>query len=265
VDDAPIDESDLYWSDQLASIHEGATRDHFLDSYNRRLSAEYLNLDQLSRVIIDVGCSSGYLLDDLHTRYPNARLAGLDYVYAGLETARASSPESSLTQGDARHLPFGTATADGMVSTNLLEHVPDDRSALREMFRVLKPGSRAVVVVPANAKLFDYYDRYLHHQRRYSRSELRHKAEDAGFTVRENLFIGSIIFPAFWLVKKLNRLRFKDLEGAALNARVEEDIRHATNSRAGAFLTDIEAGLVRRGILLPFGIRELIVLERPSS
>ncbi len=70
-----------------------------------------------------------------------------------------------------RHRPAAspTATADALVALNLLEHLPDDGAALAEFARVLRPGGRAVVVVPANPRLYDYYDAHLRHERRYAR------------------------------------------------------------------------------------------------
>ena len=73
-------------------------------------------------------------------------------------------------------LPFADASVAAAVSANLLEHVPDDERALAELRRVLRPGGRAVIVVPASPGVYDYYDRFLGHERRYARGELASKA-----------------------------------------------------------------------------------------
>ena len=66
------------------------------------------------------------------------------------------------------------------MSANLLEHVPDDRRALREIARVLKPGRPAAIVVPAGPRTFDYYDRFLGHERRYARGRAGREVPGCG-------------------------------------------------------------------------------------
>jgi SAM-dependent methyltransferase len=88
---------------------------------------------------------------------------------------------------------------NAVLSANLLEHVPDDRRALGEIARILRPGGRAVIVVPANPRTYDYYERFLGHERRYDRGELAAKGCDAGLRVIEDAYLGSLIYPAFWL------------------------------------------------------------------
>ena len=79
-------------------------------------------------------------------------------------------------------IPIASATADVVVSTNVLEHVRDDEAALIEILRVLRPGGRAALVVPAGRGIYDYYDRFLRHERRYGRRELPRGLDGPGFT-----------------------------------------------------------------------------------
>jgi hypothetical protein len=58
--------------------------------------------------------------------------------------------------------------------------VPDDARALAEVFPTLRPGARAVIVVPVGPGNYDYYDRFLGHERRYAKGELARKADSAG-------------------------------------------------------------------------------------
>ncbi len=95
-----------------------------------------------------------------------------------------------------------------LVALNLLEHLPDDGAALAEFARVLRPGGRAVIVVPANPRLYDYYDAHLRHERRYApRRGGRSGRAQPGSRRWASTAVGSVVYPAFWAVKMRNRRR----------------------------------------------------------
>ena len=72
-----------------------------------------------------------------------------------------------------------------MLCLNVLEHIEDDAAALRRMRDVLTPGGRAVLIVPASNSLYGEIDRGIGHYRRYDRSEIVQRMEQAGFTVED--------------------------------------------------------------------------------
>jgi SAM-dependent methyltransferase len=170
----------------------------------------------------------------------------------------------ALVQADACSVPFVSESFDAVVSANLLEHVADDGAALGEIYRLLKRGGRAVLVVPRGPGTYDYYDRYLHHERRYARHELAEKARTAGFEVLLDVHLGSLLFPPFWAVKKYHRLRFADLQGLSLERRVLEDIASTKDSRVGHVLCRAEERLLDASIRFPVGIRGLTVARKPE-
>jgi SAM-dependent methyltransferase len=256
---------EVNWSAELEELHEESSRDHFLDVWTRRSMLERLGPVPSQGIVVDLGCSTGYLLEDLTARYPQAVLFGVDLVASGLAKAHQNAPGAHLLQADVCALPFADASVDAAVSANLLEHVPDDQLALTELCRVLRPGARAVVVVPASPGVCDYYDRFLGHQRRYARSELASKAVRAGLQVIEDVHLGSLLYPPFWLVKQRNRRRFGHLQGTALEERVAADIAGTRDSRLGALSCALERAMLRAGIRLPFGIRGLTVVRRPGE
>lgn len=66
------------------------------------------------------------------------------------EGAGAAGPVmGAAVQGDGARLPFGDAAFDRVIASEVLEHVPDDQAACAELARVLKPGGRLAVTVPA--------------------------------------------------------------------------------------------------------------------
>ena len=253
------------WSVELEQLHEESSRTHFLDRWTRSEIIERVEPLPPAPTIADVGCSTGFLLHDVRARFPAARLVGVDLIASGLEKAHDLVPSAALLRADACDLPIVDRSVDAVVSANLLEHIPDDRGALREFARVLRPGARAVMVVPAGPRTYDYYDRFLGHERRYGRRELASKCVEAGLDVVQDSYIGALLYPAFWLVKQRNRRVKSGLEGEALERQVAADIARTHDSRGGALTWDIERWLTGLGIRLPFGIRSLVVARRPGS
>jgi SAM-dependent methyltransferase len=252
------------WSDDLEQLHEESSREHFIDIWTRRSMLERIGPLPPTAVIVDLGCSTGYLLEDLRASRPDALLSGIDLVAGGLRKAHDNVPQARLLQADVCALPLEDASVDVAVSANLLEHVPDDRGALAELKRVLRPGARGVLVVPAGPSTYDYYDRFLGHERRYARGEMASKASEAGLEVIEDAHLGSVLYPAFWLVKQRNRRRYATLDGDALEARVAANIAGTRNSPIGRLACTIEREMLRHGLRLPFGIRGLTVVRRPE-
>lgn len=258
------DEYTVNWSEDLERLHEESSRSHFIEIWTRRAMLTRLGPLRVGPTIIDVGCSTGHLLFDLRASLPDATLIGVDLVAAGLRKAHLQVPDALLLQADVCALPLEDACVDAALSANLLEHVPDDQRALSEICRILRPGGRAVIVVPVHPGSYDCYDRLLGHERRYARGELARKASGAGFKVLQDIHLGAPLFPAFWVVKQHNRLRHEHLRGDALEDKVKSDMERTANSPLGHLACRVEELLLKGGVRLPFGIRGLTVLERPE-
>lgn len=99
---------------------------------------------QLNRApgqILDVGAGTGALLERLHARYPDARLAGVDIALnMCLRMRQKLGPACSAVNGDAEKLPFKSEAFDLAVSASVLQWVEDLPAALNEMRRVVRPG-----------------------------------------------------------------------------------------------------------------------------
>jgi SAM-dependent methyltransferase len=250
------------WSGDLAELHAGDAAEHAIDTATRRIALAALGAPPPSPVVADLGCSAGRLLADIVRARPDALAVGVDAVAADLPRAHALVPGAPLLHASVTALPFADATLDGALALNLLEHVVEDVAALAEVGRVLRPGARAVLVVPANPGLYDYYDACLRHERRYGRGDLAMKARAAGLRVVERRWVGGLLYPAFWVAKKRNRLTGRRLSEEGARARVERDIARSGGSRAVGAALCAERALSERGARLPAGIREVLVAER---
>src|SRR5437773_1255869 len=88
---------------------------------------------------------------------------------------------------------------DSVVCLNVLEHVEDDMQGLRNIHSVLRPGGRAIILVPHGQEIFGTLDVALGHYRRYSHEELKEKMERAGFRVERILDFNRISRPPWYV------------------------------------------------------------------
>jgi len=98
-------------------------------------------------------------------------------------------------------------TLDTVVCLNVLEHVPDDRGALRNIRSVLVPGGRAIVLVPEGMSVFGTLDEVLGHCRRYSEPDLTAKVRDAGFHVERVIHFNRVARPGWYVEGRLLKRR----------------------------------------------------------
>jgi glycosyltransferase involved in cell wall biosynthesis len=92
---------------------------------------------------------------------------------------------------------------DTVVCLNVLEHIPEDVEALRNMHRLLRPGGRAVIFVPANPRLYCEIDRGVGHVRRYVKEDLVLKMKGAGFRVAHARYHNVIGAAGWWINGKV--------------------------------------------------------------
>jgi ubiquinone/menaquinone biosynthesis C-methylase UbiE len=251
-----------HWSDDLTSLHEvEAGRDHPIDLASRRLAvASMKRLNVAAPIILDTGCSSGFVLEDLQRALPNARLIGADYLRGPLESLALRMSDIPILQFDLRRCPLADACVDGITCLNVLEHIDDHEAALREIHRILKSGGIAHIEVPAGPALFDIYDEYLMHHRRYRMGELMDLARRAGFTVTKKTHLGFSVFPAFWWVKTRNRkMLSRPTEEKA--RMVAAQIRSTRTNPLFAAVIKMET-MIGRYFTFPWGIRCVVELRK---
>jgi glycosyltransferase involved in cell wall biosynthesis/ubiquinone/menaquinone biosynthesis C-methylase UbiE len=156
-------------------------------------------------MVLDCGCGMGvYMM--MMNRLRNVTIVGVDADVGRLEWAEREGVAAQLSRVDIHRLPFATGSFDKVLMSEVLEHLADDRAAMREVYRVLKPGGVLALSVPhANYPLlWDPINKTLealgiapfrnagpitglwsNHWRLYRPSELRDVLGTAGFTIDE--------------------------------------------------------------------------------
>ncbi|MEK7404282.1 MAG: class I SAM-dependent methyltransferase [Acidobacteriota bacterium] len=254
------------WTDELTQVHEDvAGEDHYIDRASREHAGDELErwMSTARPVVIDIGCSSGFLLKSLRKRFPGHCLLGADCVPGPLERLAAAMPDLPLMQFDLPSCPLPDGCFDAVVLLNVLEHVEDDLAAVRQVYRILKPGGVAVVEVPAGPHLYDVYDRQLLHYRRYRMGDLTALFQRAGFRVLARSHLGFFLYPAFRTVKKRNQKYLREAPEIQREI-VRRSIRRSSNSPLMYGIMKLEAAL-RRWVRYPAGIRCLVTCRRPAE
>lgn len=259
-----FDAEQSHWSPELTKLHEEeAGSGHPIDIASRKTALYSLRHFRTAErpIILDVGCSSGYMLQEIRKSLPQAALIGSDYLSAPLLALAEQMPDLPFLQFDLRRCPLPDACVDVVTALNVLEHIDRDEEALAQVFRILRPGGLAHVECPAGPHLFDVYDEYLMHHRRYRRADLVKMARRVGFEILRATHLGFLVYPAFWLVKKRNRRLARRNRGEAA-AQVKAHIRDTGASPLMATLMRLELTL-SKVVDFPFGIRSILLLRKP--
>jgi SAM-dependent methyltransferase len=194
------------------------------------------------RRLLDAGCGTGFNLLAL------GRLGcatGIDLAPEAIAFCRERGVRALRARLLA--LPFRDAAFDVATSFDVIYHawVTDDRAAVAEMARVLRPGGLLLVRVPAFMALWGAHDTEVQSRHRYTRGELVALLERCGLRVERASYCNSLLFPLLLARRTLDRLL----------GRAGSDVGFLPPPVEWAFKRALlaEAGLVRRGLSLPVG------------
>lgn len=157
--------------------------------------------------ILEIGCGTGHNLPML------AEFGEIDAIEID-ETAGAQASERLGKQVGSSPLPelVGVAPAsyDLVAVLDVVEHVEDDVAALKAMAKLLKPGGKILITVPAHQWMWSAHDVVNHHKRRYSKATLSAALEKAGLEGHKLRWFNSLLFPAAVAARFAGKLSGKD-------------------------------------------------------
>lgn len=208
--------------------------------------------------ILDAGCGTGGLLSRISHRH---HTIGLDFSPHALSLAKERGLPR-LVRASVEEVPLRDRCVDAIVSLDVLYHaaVRDDEGALRELRRLLRPGGRLILNLPAFPSLRSSHDAAIHTARRYRRGPLERMLRRSGFEIDRITYWNTLLFPGLAAVRWMRR------PDAHKEAPPKSDVQELPGWINGLLdgTLRVERQMVRR-MDLPFGLSLLVVAHRPET
>ena len=209
-----------------------------------------------AQTLLDVGCGTGYVLAGIRRRCPSLVLTGCDVRLTTLLEARRQMPDIQFFAADVFAVPY-ESEFDVVVALDVLEHIDDDRAALRALRNVVKPGGGLILTVPQHPWLWSDVDDFSCHRRRYVRFDLESKITDAGLEILRRTSLFAFTLPLVLASRFFHRSeRFDPAAELRLPTMVNTGL---------ATLVSLERLLIRMGGSVPFGSSLVVVGRRPIA
>lgn len=205
--------------------------------------------------VLNAGCGSGELSCLLAAA--GHQVVGIDpdptYIQLARDRAGDRFPDSKFVVSSIEDYS-GPGDFDAAISTDVLEHIEDDRTAFTKIAELTRPGGLVLIAVPAGQWLFGYHDEQLGHFRRYSKKTLRQLVSDS-CTVKKLRYFGGTLIPVCLAYSKWMRKAYPVAKVGGGSAGGMGLVSRVLNGMLAA----------ERRIPLPLGTSVLLCAERKSQ
>jgi len=181
---------------------EAVESSHWWFRARRDIVTRYLHKQtQIDSSILDVGCGTGLMMD--HLRSLGFKVEGFDYsddaisicTHKGLMVKKARLPDVPSLE-----------PVDTILMMDVLEHIENDRLALKNLQSAVKPGGHLLLTVPAHPRLWTVHDEVHHHFRRYTSKQLYDVIKSSGWVAEYLSPYNSHLFPIAVLERVMIRM-----------------------------------------------------------
>ena len=179
-------------------------KNHFWFKSRRAYIQRLLLSEPKSSKVLDIGCSSGVLLDELRNMgFDSHNLYGIDISPTAIENCKQINLNNCFVM-DAQCVDLDQ-TFDVIIASDCLEHLEKDQQALMQWHRMLNAGGKIYVFVPAFMFLWSKHDTANMHHRRYLKSNLSSKMNKAGFKIDKASYWNFLLFLPIAIIRTTNR------------------------------------------------------------
>ena len=217
-----------------------------------------------ARSYLEIGCGTGFVLVAMAQRLTLTRIVGSELHPQGLNIARRRAPDGRVewAQMDARAIP-ARAEFDLVGAYDVVEHIEEDETVLRQAHDALRPGGGIIVAVPQHPWLWSATDDAAHHVRRYRRGELEGKLRMAGFEILASTSYTSVLLPPMMMARMLGKRRGRGSSSAMVNDD-EMQPGPVANSLMKLIL-HLEVSATLHGMRWPVGGSRVVVARKAQA
>lgn len=160
------------------------------------------------RNLLDVGAGSGFFSKDLLMKYPIESATCVDTGYR--------EDHEEWVNGKCVHFKksCGETDTDLVLMMDVLEHVDDDRSLLKDYVDKVPSGTFFLITVPAFSFLWSDHDVFLGHRRRYTLGQIEQVISDSKLSLVGGAYFFGLVFPIAAFVRLLPKLRTQNNRSA---------------------------------------------------
>lgn len=204
---------------------------------------------------LEIGCGTGFVMSGIRERFPRLTLSGSEIYSTALKYASKRVHNAELFQMDAQWIPFENEF-DVIGAFDVLEHIDDDESVLRQMYKASRNNGGILLSVPQHDFLWSQYDEKACHVRRYNNRELMRKVVQAGFEIARVTSFVTLLFP-FMIISRLNKKKISDEFDVMNELKIGKGLNFLFKKTL-----DLERCLIQYGMNFPFGGSLFIIARK---
>ena len=203
--------------------------------------------------ILDFGCGSGIFVNELQKR--GYQTSGIDISEEAIKYGELRGIKNLKIQ-DSHKLDYPNGNFNAVLSMDVLEHLEDESWAIKEVERILKPGGKFIIMVPAYQFLWGVQDEVAHHYRRYTLGGLKKKIIGSGkLEISHATYFNTLLFLPIAAVRLSSKI-------FGLKKRQSDfDINNPFLDKIFFSIFNFERKLLKH-MKFPFGVSALLVLEK---
>ncbi|GAB6182253.1 class I SAM-dependent methyltransferase [Desulfotomaculum defluvii] len=198
--------------------------------------------------ILDAGCGAGGTMEYM-SKYGS--VVGVDISQEMVEHCRNIGLAAYCESID--NLPFENQSFDLVLCLDVLEHLPNEQSALKELIRVVRPGGILTFSVPAFSWLWGKHDDLNNHYRRYNRGELIKLIEMFDLTIERITYFNLFLLPPIWFIRKMSKQSFQK--------RTDFEFGTGIINQILLSVLRIEKSLLKV-VNIPIGVSQIVVVRK---